>query len=102
MPEHQTSFEKIKEMLTSNVTMAYFDPDKVTEWTTDASPVGLSAILSQKTPGRNDRKIIAYASCDVKDAICKWKRKLLPLCGQLNDFTSESLSLFSLIANQFN
>ena len=60
--EHQASFEKIKEMLTSETTMAYFDPSKDTELTTDASPVGLSAILSQKTPEGDDRKIVAYVS----------------------------------------
>ncbi len=46
-------FEKIKEMLYSDSTMAYFDPTKDTELTT-ASPDGLSAILSQKTPGTNN------------------------------------------------
>ena len=42
--------------------MAYFDKDKNTEVVTDASPFGLSAILSQHTPGLNDRKIVAYVS----------------------------------------
>ena len=42
--------------------MAYFDPNKETELTTDASLVGLSAILSQRTPGQNDRHLVAYAS----------------------------------------
>lgn len=42
--------------------MAYFDPTKQTELTTDASPWGLSAILSQKTPGNDDRRIVAYVS----------------------------------------
>lgn len=42
--------------------MAYFDPTKDTELITDASPLGLSAILSQKTPGMNDRRVVAYAS----------------------------------------
>lgn len=45
--QHQHSFEKIKEVLTSE-TMVYFDPLKETELTTDASPIGQSAILSQK------------------------------------------------------
>ena len=43
--------------------MAYFQSkSKQTELFTDASPTGLSAILSQKTPGKEDRKIVAYVS----------------------------------------
>ena len=42
--------------------MAYFDMQKDTYITVDASPVGLSAILSQKTPGKDDEKVVAYAS----------------------------------------
>ena len=47
--------------------MAYFDQEKETELTTDASPVGLSAILFQETPGQNNRKVVAYASRSVSD-----------------------------------
>ena len=54
-------------MLTSEATMAYFDPCKETELTTDASPVGLSAILSQRMPGQNDRQVVAYASRSPSD-----------------------------------
>ena len=41
-------------MLTSDTVMAYFDKEKHIELTTDASPWGLSAILSQHTPGQDD------------------------------------------------
>ena len=47
--------------------MAYFDPYKDTELTTDASLVGLSAIVSQRTPGQNNRQVIAYASRSLSD-----------------------------------
>ena len=60
--EHEQAFRKVKEMLTSDTVMAYFDKDKQTELTTDVSPWGLSAILSQHTPRRNDRRIVAYVS----------------------------------------
>ena len=67
-PQHQASFEKkIKHILTSDATVAYFDPYKETELTTDASPVGLSAILCQRTPGQNDRRVIAYVSRALSD-----------------------------------
>ena len=41
--------------------MAYFDPEKDTELIVDASPVGLGAILTQKTCD-SEKKIVAYAS----------------------------------------
>jgi hypothetical protein len=42
--------------------MAYFDQAKETHLTTDASPWGLSAILSQKAPGQQECRIVAYVS----------------------------------------
>ncbi len=69
--EQQTSFENIKEMLSNDSTMAY---SKNTEQTTDASPVGLSAILSQKTPGTNNRKIVAFASRSLSDVETRYSQ----------------------------
>ena len=60
--EHETAFQRIKELLTSDTVMAYFDATKETELVTDASPWGLSAILTQKTPGKDNGRIVAYAS----------------------------------------
>ena len=60
--KHTKSLNKIKDLLTSDKIMAYFDKNKSTEVTTDASPWGLSAILSQCSPGQDDRQIVAYAS----------------------------------------
>ena len=56
------AFETVKQLLTSSTVMAYFDKNKETEVITDASPWGLSAILSQHTPGKGDRRIVAYVS----------------------------------------
>ena len=47
--------------------MAYFDKQKETLVTVDASPVGVSAILSQKTKRMDDEKIVAYASKALTD-----------------------------------
>ena len=60
--EHEQSFQQIKKLLTSAKVMAYYDQSKETELTTDASPTGLSAILVQKTPGKQDGRVVAYAS----------------------------------------
>ena len=50
-PEHAAALQTIKDSLTSDTVMAYFDPAKDTELIVDASPVGLGAILYQ-----SDRK----------------------------------------------
>ena len=42
--------------------MSYFDTNKETLVLVDASPVGLSAILSQRAKGSNNAQIIAYGS----------------------------------------
>ena len=60
--EEECAFNKVKHALTSDKVMAYFDQNKQTELTTDASPWGLSAILSQCTSGTNNRKVVAYIS----------------------------------------
>ena len=62
--QQQQAFDQIKELLTSDTVMAYFDPSMSTELTTDASPW---AILTQKTPGQDDRKVVAYASRALSD-----------------------------------
>ena len=40
--------------------MAYFDADKETELTTDASSTGLSAILAQKSTTSGERRVVTY------------------------------------------
>ena len=55
--------KQLTEALSSSPCMAYFTKSKDTYVTVDASPVGISAILSQKSKGHEDEKIIAYASC---------------------------------------
>ena len=47
--------------------MAYFNKDEETSVVVDAGPVGLSAILSQNTPGHDDHKVISYASRALTD-----------------------------------
>ena len=60
--KHTKALNKIKDLLTGDTIMAYFDKNKSTELTTDASPWGLSAILLQHSPGQDDRRMVAYAS----------------------------------------
>ena len=44
----QCAFEKLKELLLSSDTLAFFNPDAYTEVITDASPVGLGAVILQR------------------------------------------------------
>ena len=59
---HQQAFDKLTTALSSAQCMAYFDTQKDTYITVDASPVGISAILSQKTTGQDNDKVISCVS----------------------------------------
>ncbi len=65
--QHNQAFAAVKSALTSSKVMSYFDQSKHTELVTDASPHGLSALLSQYTPGKSDRKVVAYVSRALSD-----------------------------------
>jgi hypothetical protein len=67
----------------SETVMAYFDKNKETELVTNASPFGLSAILTQKVPG--SKLPISAALClMLKDDTVKPSGKPLLLFGLLN------------------
>ena len=59
--KHDQALEKLRSALNCATENAYFDSTKMTEVFTDASPVGIAAVLTQKDHN-NQRKIIAYAS----------------------------------------
>ena len=68
-PTHQDTFEQLKNALSTAPCMSYFDKSKQTFVTVDASPVGISAIISQKAKkgDTNTQQIIAYASRALSD-----------------------------------
>ena len=55
-------WSKLPPGLTSAHVMAYFDVNKQFFITLDASPVGISGILSQKSHDSEDYRVVAYAS----------------------------------------
>ncbi|KAG1940807.1 hypothetical protein F2P79_016372 [Pimephales promelas] len=65
-PEHATALQTIKDSLTCNMVMLYFDPAKDTELVVEASPVSLGAIIYQKNL-KGERHTIAYASRALSD-----------------------------------
>ena len=56
----ENSFQAIKTALTETSCVTYFDEKKETLVFCDASTVGISSILLQKTKGKHDTKVIAY------------------------------------------
>ena len=59
-PEEQTAFTELKQSMAKAETLGYFDRNAKTKIITDASPVGLGAILVQEQKGQN--RVICYAS----------------------------------------
>ena len=79
----QEALQKLKETLLSDPVMAYFDITKHTTVTRDASPYGISAILSQtSTKEATDHKIVAYVSrslTPLEQRYCQTEREALGL-----------------------
>ena len=70
--------------------MGYFDTKNESELIVDASPVGLSAILTQKPPGENvPSKIIAYASralTQTEQRYCQTEKEALAIVWGIEYF----------------
>lgn len=65
-PNHQESFNKLKQMLAKLPTLAYFDPQRRTRLIADASPVALGAVLIQFDDQQIPR-VISFASKSLSD-----------------------------------
>ena len=64
--QHNKALRDIKNSLASSTVMTYWKPGADMRLTTDASPVGLGAILEQKQ-SNGEYKRIAYASRSLTD-----------------------------------
>lgn len=87
-PEHDTALQALKDSLTSETVMSYFDPDKQSELVVDASPVGLGAILYQLGK-EGERHTIAYASralSDVERRYSQTEREALAIIWSCEHF----------------
>ena len=81
--EQQHAFDRLKDSLTKNHVMSYFNPAQETEVIVDASPVGLGGILAQ------DGKVISYASralSDVETRYSQTEREMLAIVWALEHF----------------
>lgn len=92
-PECQSSFEEVKHLLTSSPILAIFDRDKPIFIYTDASGVGIGAVLKQRqddgvekpvayfsqklTQGQKKKKAIYIEGLAIREAIRYWRFWLL-------------------------
>ena len=65
-PEHQQAVDKIKQVLSSEPVLRYFDPNKKVKIQADASSTGIGAYLLQ------DRGPVAYASRALSETEQRW------------------------------
>ena len=65
---HQEAFDKIKEALSEECLLSYFNPTWDTFVVCDGSPHGVSGILKQLNPENGQAQIVAYASRTLRDA----------------------------------
>ena len=66
--EQEKAFTCLKEQLSDDLIMSYFDPKGEIEIILDASPVGLGAILTQ------DNKVLSYASRAVTEVESRYSQ----------------------------
>ena len=87
--EHEVAFNKLTTALASAPCMSYFDKQKESFVLVDASPVGLCAILSQKSTGEEDPKVVAYASralTDVEKRYSQTEKEALAIVWSVEHF----------------
>ena len=86
--ECQTSFERLRSSLVTAPILAFPDLDKPFILDTDASDVGIGAVLSQKDDG-GDERVVAYASKSLSRAeqhYCATRRELLAVVTFIRHF----------------
>ena len=66
--EHQEAFEALKNVLSADTVLAYFDPPADHEVHVDGCPLGISATLVQRSPNEEHWRVVQYASRAPSDA----------------------------------
>ncbi|XP_055858008.1 uncharacterized protein K02A2.6-like [Episyrphus balteatus] len=86
--EQQIRFERLKESLTSDVVLGYYDVQKRTQVYADASPVALGAVLIQISDS-DEPRVITYASkslTDTEKRYCQTEKEALALVWSVERF----------------
>ena len=84
-PEQSNAVREIKEILSTRPILAIFDPELKTEVHTDASAIGLGAILIQLNQ-KNEKRVIAY-----------YNRKTSPEEQKYHSYDLETLAVFAAL-----
>ena len=87
--KHQAAYDKLKHTLLNSPVMSHFDTSKETYILVVASPVGLSAILTQKDSQQNAFNISAYASralSPVEKRYSQTEKEALAIVWGIEDF----------------
>lgn len=71
-PSQAAAYQKMKEELSQAEVLGYYDKEAVTHVITDASPVGLGAVLARKQGG--EFRVIMYASRSLTDVEHKYSQ----------------------------
>lgn len=79
--EQETSFKTLKEKLSSAPVLVYFNKDAETQVITNASPVGLGAVLVKRQTDGNYRPVhyVARSLSDVERRHCQTEKEALSL-----------------------
>ena len=72
-PIHTTALNQLKDALSQDAANAYFDVNKDTQLIVDASPVGISAIMTQHDKHGHSR-VIAHASRSLADVESRYSQ----------------------------
>jgi hypothetical protein len=70
---HKLALQQLKQSISAQCTMAYFNPEKETEVIVDASPVGVGAMLIQYDKDRN-MSLVALASKSLTDVAQRYSQ----------------------------
>ena len=88
--EQEDAYQKLKTALVNSQVMGYFSTKNKSELIVDASPVGLSAILTQKLPEENaTSKLIAYARralTQTEQRYCQTEKEALAIVWGIQHF----------------
>lgn len=85
--EHQNAFDKIKQCLSDERTLGYYNVNDRTQLYADASPVGLGAVLIQFND--SEPRVISYASKSLSDTekrYCQTEKEALALVWAVERF----------------
>ena len=101
--EQQSAFKSLKSALANAPVLAYFDKDANTSVVTDASPVGLGAVLIQEKDGVS--RAVCYASRSLSDVERRYSQTEKEALGVVWGFERFSLYLqglesFDLVTDQ--